>query len=169
MWPAKDAERAAHACLVVDRGGHHHSFLVGLLVCAHTPAMEFRQPHRWCIPHAFRRNTVLCTVSLVVRPKLPGLFALRRAKCNAPLRLDARVALAAALVVVTKGSGRWMILVLAGDAFWAHLWTFLLRAACRSSAPIRGRVTRRAVQALEGQRRTWESSVVGLRGRSSAG
>ena len=23
------------------------------------------------------------------------------------------------MVVVTKGSGRWMILVLAGDAFWA--------------------------------------------------
>ena len=48
-----------------------------------------------------------------------GFLRFEGRSATLPCALMLAWALAAALVVVTKGSGRWMILVLAGDAFWA--------------------------------------------------
>lgn len=48
-----------------------------------------------------------------------GFLRFEGRRATLPCALMLAWALAAALVAVVKGNGRWMILVLAGDAFWA--------------------------------------------------
>ena len=55
-----------------------------------------------------------------------------------PCALMLAWALAAALLAVAKGGGRWMILVLAGDAFWALIFagSLLLESAEKSKVQL---------------------------------
>jgi hypothetical protein len=128
--------------LVLDGDGHHHGFVGGLSVCGHPSALELGQSDRWRIPYLFAATLSFAPFRSWFDPNYLGLglgfLRFEGQAATLPCALMLAWALAAALLAVAKGGGRWMILVLAGDAFWAlnFAGSLLLESAEKSKVQL---------------------------------